>query len=231
MSSTKCKTLFLFLILILIWALEAKAQDNYTGYWQPQISLNYEVAPRYSHNFSLANRSYFYRDAQTDFSTRQLDLAHFSDYKTSFNTSIGAGIQYRFREVFEKEEQNELRLIQQFNSTQKQRIIRVGNRFRAEQRITKAQTIHRFRYRFAIDLPLQGLELNVGEPYFIATTESLLSVGKGTAPEYDQRFTSQIGWLLGNNTKLQIGLEYRFEDYLGETQQVFFFLNSLVISL
>ena len=207
------------------------AQENFTGYWQPEFSINYDVTPLYSHNFSLANRNYFYRDTQTNFSVRQLDLSHFSTYKTGFNTSIGAGVQYRFREVFENDRSNELRFTQQFNSTKKQRIIRIGNRLRSEQRITNAQTIHRFRYRFAIDLPLKGLELNVGEPYLIATTESLLSVGKGVSPEYDQRFTSQIGWLLGDKAKFQIGVEYRFEDYLGTTQQVFFFLNSLVVSL
>jgi hypothetical protein len=221
----------LFIVLLLIWGIRGMAQDNFTGYWQPQLALNYKVSPLYSHNFSLANRNYFYRDAKTNLSTRQIDLAHFSTYKTSFNTSIGAGIQYRFREVFENDRENELRFTQQFNSTKKQRIVRFGNRLRSEQHITNAQTIHRFRYRFAIDLPLKGLELNLGEPYLIATTESLLSVGKGLSPEYDQRFTSQIGWLLGNKAKLQVGVEYRFEDYLGTTQQVFFFLNSLVVSL
>jgi len=68
-------------------------------------------------------------------------------------------------------------------------------------------------------------------PYLVATTESLLSVGKNVLPEYDQRFTGQLGWLLSKKSKLQLGIEYRFEDHTHQTQHVLFFLNSLVISL
>jgi hypothetical protein len=75
------------------------------------------------------------------------------------------------------------------------------------------------------------LELDIGEPYLVATTEALLSIGKDMAPMYDQRITSQIGWSLPRGVKLQFGFEYRLENYTQNTQQVFFFLNSLVLSI
>jgi len=229
MYFTKSKAQFAALFLLASWT--GLAQENLTGYWQPQLSLNYDVSANYSHNFSLGSRNYVYKDEVGRLSARQIDVSHFSNFKIGYTTSLGAGVQYRFREIFENDKENELRFVQQFNSTKKYRTLRIGNRLRTEQRITNSQTIHRFRYRFAVDLPLMGLNLDIGEPYLVATTESLLSVGKNVFPEYDQRFTGQLGWLLSKKSKLQLGLEYRFEDYTHQTQHVLFFLNSLVISL
>lgn len=225
------KGILLMLFLVYHHSVTLHAQDRTTAYWQPQVSLNYKVAPLYSHNFSVANRNYVYNDQETQLSVRQLDLAHFSDLKLDFDQSLGLGIQYRFRAVFEDDEENELRFTQQYNITKKIRSIRLGHRLRAEQRIRASSTIHRFRYRFAVDFPLKGLELDVGEPYFVATTESLLSVGKTMPPMYDQRITSQIGWALPKGLKVQFGLEYRAENFAQQTEHVFFFLNSLVLAL
>ncbi len=208
-----------------------QSQDNKTGFWQPEISINYKVSPLYSQNFSLTNRNYIYQDQKTKLSVRQIDLVHFSTYKVDFNKSLGMGLQYRFREPFEDTKENELRLTEQFNVTNEIRSMRLGNRIRTEQRITPFNTVHRIRYRFAVDFPLKGLKLDVGEPYLVATTEALLSIGKGMAPMYDQRITSQIGWSLPKGVKLQLGVEYRLENYTQNTQQIFFVLNSLVLSL
>lgn len=222
---------FLFPLVLLITSFILQSQDNRTIYWQPDVSVNHDVSPLYSQNFSLTNRNYLYQDQKAKLSVRQLDLAHFSKLKIDFDKSLGFGVQYRFRENFERDEENELRLTQQYNVTYKTRSIRLGNRLRSEQRITSTRTTHRFRYRFAVDVPLKGLELDVGEPYFIASTESLLSVGRALAPMYDQRLTSHIGWSLPKGVKLQLGIEYRLENYSQQTEQVFFFLNSLILSL
>lgn len=207
------------------------AQDNTTVYWQPEVSLNYKVSPVYAQNFSITNRNYVYQNQETKLAVRQIDIAHFSNLTVDFNKTVGLAVQYRFRENFETDRENELRFTEQFNTTHKIRSIRLGNRFRTEQRITPASTVHRFRYRFAADFPLEGLELDMGEAYLVLTTESLLSVGEGIAPMYDQRLTSQIGWSLPKGMKLQFGVEYRVEDYKQNTEHVFFFLNSLVMSL
>jgi hypothetical protein len=222
---------FLFLPFLLLTCFLLRSQDNSTVYWQPEVSLNYKVSPIYAQNFSITNRNYLYQDHESKLSVRQIDLSHFSNLTIDFNKSIGLGVQYRFREVFEKDRTDELRFTEQFNANHKNGSIRLGNRFRTEQRITPSRTVHRFRYRFAIDLPLEGLELDTGETYLVLTTESLMSIGKGMRPMYDQRLTSQIGWSLPKGLKLQFGIQYRLEDYTQNTEQVFFFLNSLVVSL
>ena len=221
----------LFCLLLLVNSFLIQSQNKSTVYWQPDVSVNYQVSAFYSHNFSVTNRNYLVKDQRTKLSVRQIDLAHFSKVNIDFNKSVGLGVQYRFREAFEESKENELRFTEQFNTTHKIRSIRLGNRFRTEQRITPSSTIHRFRYRFAVDFPLKGLKLDVGEPYLIATTESLLSVGKSLNPMYDQRITSQIGWSLPKGMKLQVGIQYRLENYTQNTEQVFFFLNSLILAL
>ncbi len=219
------------LLALILFPLWIQAQENLTIYLEPQTSFNYKVAGNYHHNFAFSNRSYLFRNENFQLKVRQLDIVHFSSLKIRDNQSIGFGIQYRFREAFENDRSNELRLTQQYNITHKYRNLRFGDRFRAEQRFTQSATVHRFRYRLALDFPLQGVQLDIGEPYFIVSTESLLSVAKGSKPEYDQRVTAHLGWLLSPKTKLQLGSEYRFENYTQNTENVLFFLTGLILSL
>ena len=137
---------------------------------------------------------------------------------------------YRFRENFE-DRSNELRLTQQYNYAYRPNVIRFGHRLRSEQRITTEQTVHRFRYRFTVDFPLQGEKLDIGEPYFVANTESLLSVASAELPQLDQRFTAQIGWQWSENLQFQTGLEYRFENFNATTQEILFILTSVILKI
>ncbi len=217
-------------LLVISICSNVHCQDDFTGYFEPDISLNYEVSKNYGHNFKVSQRSYLYED-DFGFRARQLDFSHFSSLKIGFDQSIALGIQYRFREVFENNQENELRFTQQYNIKKQRGAVRFGNRLRFEQRINPSLTIHRFRYRFALDFPLHGEKLDIGEAYFIVSTESLVSVAKSKYPEYDQRVTVNVGWLLKEKTKIQTGLEYRVEDYTNDSKNVLFATTSLVLNL
>lgn len=225
------KVQFVLYFVVFIGIQNLQSQGNTIAYWEPEVAFNYKLTPLLKQNFSLTNRNYLYNDQNTQLTIRQIEITHFSSLTLDPYKSIGLGVQYRFREPFEKEKENELRFTQQFNITKKNNSVRFGNRFRLEQRIQASNLVHRFRYRFAIDIPLKGLKMDIGEPYFIVSTESLLSVGKSIKPMYDQRFTSQIGWSISQHLKAQLGLQYRMENYNEDTEHVFFFLNSMVISL
>jgi len=219
-----CKCVFLLI------GASSLAQENLTGYWQPSFGINFKVTETYTHNFSLQNRNYIFDDKELKLSVRQLDLVHFSNLQVRDNQSIALGILYRLRNSFD-ESSNELRLTQQYNITSKPFVIRYGQRWRAEQRISKTKTIHRFRYRFTIDFPLQGEKLDIGEPYIVANAESLLSVAKSITPQYDIRATITLGWKLSKNTKFQIGTEYRAEDFSQELEHILFVLTGFSTSL
>ena len=216
-------------IILLLVGRALFGQENFTGYLEPDIALSYDVATNYSHNFSLSQRSYIYDD-DFELRVRQLDIAHFSKLNIAYGQSIALGVQYRFRQIFDGGD-NELRLTQQYNVTHKSGNLRIGNRLRAEQRIRPSLTIHRFRYRLAFDLPLSGEELDVGEAYFVASTESLLSASRGSGPEFDQRVSANIGWLVNQTINLEIGTQYRVENYTQRTENVLFLLTSLAVNL
>ena len=206
------------------------SQENLTAYWQPSIALNYKVTKTYAHHFSVQNRNYVFDDEVVELSVRQLDVTHFSSLKLQDNQSVALGMLYRFRETFDGGS-NELRLTQQYNITSRPFVVRYGQRFRAEQRITRTKTTHRFRYRLSLDFPLIGQKLDIGEPYLVTNAESLLSVAQGSQPQYDARLTVNLGWKLSKNTKVQLGMEYRSEDFSQELEQVLFFLSTCTISL
>nr|WP_299342726.1 DUF2490 domain-containing protein [Allomuricauda sp.] len=221
-----------FVFFFLIWSgFNVTAQDNLTGFWQPQTALNYNVSQRYTHNFSIAYRSFFLEDSSFELNGRQIDVAHFSNFKIKGSQSLALGVQYRFRDVFDGGN-NELRFTQQFNTTQRPLVVRYGHRIRSEQRITNIRTTHRFRYRFALDFPLQGEKLDVGEPYFVGSFENLLSVTRGRSSQYDTRLSGQIGWQFDKGFKFQMGIEYRLEDYTAiQPENVVFLLTTAQLSL
>lgn len=207
------------------------AQDSFISFLQPSVELNYKVAPNYYHNFSIINRNYLYREGDSQLSARHLDLTHFSNVKVGSDQSLGFGLLYRFRKTFEPDENNEFRITQQYNIVKKLLAFRLGHRFSSEQRFFPDFTVHRFRYRFALDRPLFGEKLDTGEPYFVAATETLLSAATGFKPQFDQRISGQIGWLLSSRSKIQAGLEYRLENFGQQGMHILFVNSALVLTL
>jgi hypothetical protein len=219
--------LFLFCLLPAIgWA-----QERFTGFVQPQVAVNYSLGPAYSHNFSVQQRAFFYRDGASVLETRHIDLSHFSDFRWGPGRSLGLGILYRFREPFSDTGENELRLTQQVNLNQRANIVRTGHRFRTEQRILPSETLHRFRYRLALDGPLQGEKLDVGEAYWIGSAEGLLTVARGQKPLYSLRIGGMAGLMASTELKVQAGFEYRLVGIARFDQSVLFLLSSLVLTL
>lgn len=201
------------------------------GYWDPQVSINYGVTGVYSHNFSLQSRSYLIDGGEVRPKLRQFELVHFSNLKIRDDQSLALGIQYRLRNPFDGDA-NQFRITEQYSFHHSPFVLRFGHRLRAEQLIHKDFTIHRFRYRFAVDFPLQGQKVDPGEPYLVGSLEQLLSVEKGVSPQYDARVVGQIGWELEPGFKLQMGLEYRLEEYTSDLpQSVLMLLTSAQLSL
>lgn len=226
MSSIKDNLTIFFILL----ASCLYAQNNFEGLGETGISINHKVNSSYKFNFSARSRYYLYQDDNFSFSNRQLDFVHFSTFNVDYNHSLSLGVQYRLREVIDGAN-DELRLTQQFNYTKHRNALRFGYRVRFEQRILENFTIFRTRYRFALDFPLNGEKLNIGEYYLITSTELLLSLSNVMKPEIDHRTTAQIGWLLSKKTKIQLGLEYRFEAFNINTAQKLYILTSYILKV
>ncbi|WP_299098527.1 DUF2490 domain-containing protein [uncultured Winogradskyella sp.] len=221
------KVLLLHIILL---GLNLNSQNDFEGLGETAFSINHKVNSTYKTNFAIKSRYYLYQDESFSFINRQIDLVHFSTLALDYNHSLSLGIQYRIRESID-EGSDELRLVQQFNYTKKKNAIRFGHRFRTEQRFLKDLTILRTRYRFAIDFPLNGEKLDIGEPYLVASMEGLLSTSSKLKPELDHRATYQMGWLLSKKSKFQFGFEYRFEALNINTEHKLFILTSYILKV
>lgn len=217
-------------ITLFLFCTKGITQNNLETLGESAVDLNYNISKNYSINVSVRSRYYLYKDAQFTFEQRQLDFVHFSTFKLNYNHNLSFGLQYRNSHLF-SERSNEIRLTQQFNYVKQQFGVRYGHRIRTEQRFLNTETIFRQRYRFAIDFPLNGEKLDIGEAYFIGALEGLLSLNKISNPEIDQRTSAQIGWQLTKTLKLQTGLEYRFEAFNIKTQHLLFVLTSVVLKI
>ncbi|GGI56014.1 DUF2490 domain-containing protein [Winogradskyella haliclonae] len=213
-----------------IFGLNLFSQNNFETLGETGFALNHKVSDSYKINFSARSRYYLYQDQSFDFENRQVDIAHFSTLNLDYNHSLSLGIQYRFRSSFDGGD-NELRLTQQFNYTKKNQALRFGHRIRFEQRIFDQLTVLRSRYRFALDVPLNGEKLDIGESYLVASMEALLSKNVKIKPELDHRTTAQIGWLINETSKIQLGLEYRFEALNIKAEEKLFILTSFILKV
>lgn len=138
---------------------------------------------------------------------------------------------WRNSNFFDSGRVDEFRITEQFNIKNSPHSVRYGHRFRAEQRISSVLTIHRLRYRFAIDFPLEGKTLDIGESYMLFSMETLASFSTSLKPFYDLRLRGGIGWRLNQRSNLQISIEYRIGDYTRIAEDVFLLETALNLGL
>lgn len=207
------------------------SQDEFISFWEPQLAINYQVKNDYYHNFTLANRNFVYRNNDIEFDVRQIDIRHFSKLKIRDNQSISLGFMWRNSKLFDDMRLNEFRLTQQYNITSSPTKFRYGHRFRSEQRLFSGLTIFRFRYRLALDFPLEGDVLDVGETYSVFGVEPVLSLASALEPIYDLRLRGGMGWRISPKSKLQFVLEYRLVDYTSDTDHVLLLETALNLGL
>jgi hypothetical protein len=208
----------------------ATAQNNFISFGESILAANHKVSQTYTVSFALETRYFLYQNEALFYKQQQIDVAHFSTLNLNFNHALSLGLEYRERAVFEAGS-NEIRITEQFNYKTQKLGVRYGHRFRSEQRFLEHETIYRQRYRFAVDFPLNGEKLDIGEPYLINTVEGLLSLNTDDKPETDIRFSSQIGWQITEDLKLQTGVEYRNEAFNLVAQHRLFVLTTAVLKI
>lgn len=219
------KLLFIFFLPALGFAQETDFL------YQPEIRLNYSPENRWSFNFEVTNRNLLGSTDESSFKTQHLEFSHFTSYESDFYSKLSLGVKYRNRALFDSSSSDEFRLTQQYSYQPFYNQVNLGHRIRFEQRFYDDETVFRMRYRFGIDIPLGGLQLNNKELYTAITTETLYSLSKKSIPELDQRFTASLGKKISDGLKLQLSLEYRLENYLNNLSNRFFIYTTALIDL
>lgn len=218
-----------FFLTFLLISLSASSQDNFDFLGESTLSIGSKLSKTYSMDFVFRSR-YFLHKEVFQYEQQQVDVFHFSNFRLNAAKKLSFGLYYRNRDWF-KSGSDELRFLQELNASKQKTGFKLAHRLRLEQRIFDTFSVLRPRYRFAIDLPLNGNTLDVGEAYFVGSTEALVSVSKEHTPLLDQRFTSLFGWLVSKNVKLQSGLEYRWESFNTKANNFLFFATSAVLKI
>lgn len=218
-----------FIIILFMVFFTIKTQAQFKAYFEPSVEISYQISSNYSQSFGVENRNVIYREGEMDYQVKQIDLSHESEFQVHPEYALGFGLQYRIEHAFDRDEENEFRLQEQFVYTPNNSKFNTKHRFKVEQRFYASETKHRMRYRLGYTFPLS--EGNSSQPYLKADTESLLELANSQKPEFEQRLGVGIGWSINSKTKLEVGAEYQLEDYTQDLLHELFLLVNLGITL
>jgi hypothetical protein len=225
----------LLFILIAIDAGTIWSQSDVPLILDSGVDVNLKVGGGFILNAGMRYRDIMIADlgeAPIASDSRFLQFSSNLNYQIGFYDRLGGGVMFRSNSVGKDGVSNEFRITQEYIHVKKYNALRLAHRFKLDQRTFESLSPEfRFRYRFSLDMPLNGLKLDPGEFYALISTETLLNNGTAFAPEWDQRFNLAIGNQVLENMKGQVDIQYRGEDFTARTKNRIFLIVSLIISL
>lgn len=216
--------LFFFLLYF------AASSQNFQGFLQPEIDLGWDPGGRWSYHFAVGNRNLIAERDEYKFDVDNMELTQFTAYEVGFYGKLAVGIRYRFRELFDNDKEDELRIMQQYSHKRNYNRLVVAYRFRLEERFRESTTF-RNRYRLSGEFPLNGDRVDRKEFFLVAETEALWSLGKYEAPSMEQRVGVNLGKRIFEDLTGEIGLEYRIKNYTQDSSTEIFLSTKLNISI
>lgn len=221
--------IFKFLILLLSCFLPTAlfGQSPSSLYSETEFNLELSSSGSFEYSLGLANRSilstYVNGKKVAGSGQEHLEVNQFTAYKLSQRSVLALGFRYRFKEVFDDEEYDELRILQEF--TYSQSSLPFTHRFRFEQRFKNIVTEFRGRYKLGVSQPLSS------EFIIDLSTEALYSLANNLKPEAEQRFTLKFSNHSLNNLELNAAFEWQYENYTNSPQNSFFLLTGATLKL
>lgn len=183
------------------WGLFPEAQVSYG------IGNDYSITHKIESQHGMfdaqrLNRELAYKHTLTD-------LQSFIGKRINPFVKMDLGYQYRIEEG-----ENTHRSIQQIAILQRSNFFRVGHRIRTDQTyFNEESTLLRLRYRYSVQIPLQGRSLDPGEKYLTVSNEAIYMY-QDSEDDIENRLVASLGFYVDDNTKYEVGLDYRTDDYL-----------------
>ncbi len=216
-------------VVLFLLSLSSEGQERKSAL-ENNFAINYKWKS-WKLNSSIASRTQWVEEDELNES--QAAFLEFNQFGTrSISPKISLSLGYKFRSVrpVSNLSQNEHRLTTQLAWKHVEKRARLTSRLRLEQRF-KEQFAHRYRYRLSFDLPLSGQKLDTKEFYFILANELVLELSNGEMNDWQDRFTTGVGYLFSHSTKLQVDLTNRFENLHEEVVIVPFFNTNLIFTV
>lgn len=211
----KKKLVFLSIMLSLSFATSAQEHVFFSGFF-PEVAVTKKLQNGNKLNFKVENQQVFFRNVSNreerwDYSHYRTDLMLFHNWGISPLSNVALGAFYRIQDG-----NNAARFIQQFAFLDRFRKFRVGHRFRTDQTFESGEALEvRFRYRIAIDIPLNGSVVDVGESYVVLSNEPIFSL-QGSEVELENRLVFTLGKLISKDKKIEYSIDYRTDGYVQE---------------
>lgn len=219
----------LYFICVLTTTYCATGQERVAS-WESSIALNYQLK-EWKLNTSVGHRTT--RLKNDDISSNELAFLEVNQFiSRKLNPLLTASFGYKYRSLDPTNSVNsiEQRLTQQVAYIHLNQRIRLLSRLRAEQRFFDETFQHRYRYRFSMDAPLNGLSLDLNEFYLVASNEILIEFYHSDN-SIDDRISIGIGYVASPAFKVQVDFTHRIENLGNPVDQIPFLSTALIFNL
>lgn len=201
------------LIGLVLQTAQGQQRHLFTSGFFPEAQFTYDLSDAYYITHKIESQHGMF-DAQRV--NRELaydhtltDLQSFVGRRVTPFLKVDLGYQYRIEEG-----ENTHRPIQQVAILQRSPFFRIGHRIRTDQTFFREEEVLlRLRYRYAVQIPLQGRQLDPGEKYLTLSNEVIYMTQAGE-DDIENRSVASLGFYMDDNTKYEVGLDYRTDDYL-----------------
>ncbi len=196
--------------ILVIMVVFTFGQSNVSVGFLPRVNLAVELSKNLNLNTSVESRHAVFRSLEEDitYDIRLTDFAAILSYRVSTGTSLNGGYQLRLVNNHSLH-----RFIQQINLISTREPYRFGHRLAFDQTIGPDFPMEfRTRYRFALDRPLNGNRLDPGEFYMKLSNEVLWAIQSGNH-DIELRIKPLIGYAFKGSSKLEAGIDYRFNEF------------------
>ncbi|MFC6102159.1 DUF2490 domain-containing protein [Olivibacter domesticus] len=218
------KRTYLFTLVLLFSLLFSFGQDRYQFGVIPQINNGFAFGDEYELNSKLEVRQLL-KDGPENIAAGKGFHFERTDIETVLNRKLspldGIAVGYLFRV---EEGQIIHRFIQQYSFIRKKGGFRLAHRFRTDQTLDDGDFSFRFRYRFGIEKPLAGLEIDPKEFYLKFNNEYLPTYSERSF-DIEIRALASLGYNLSDKMKFETGLDYRAEDIVSKDTEHQCWLN------
>ncbi|MCF0040438.1 DUF2490 domain-containing protein [Dyadobacter fanqingshengii] len=216
---------FLACLLYIIIPVTALSQANYRAGTLSQINVNVKVAETWKLNTKLETRQIFSSKkpealASHRFDYERTDLNFILTKKVSADNTVGGGYLIRLEDG-----RFTHRFIQQFNHVKNLEVLSVAHRIVADETFSADNSPEfRLRYRLGLEMPLNGQQIDPKEFYGKINNE-YLGIFSNSDPDLEIRGLAAIGYNASDNNKIELGLEYRVNEFNTQTKAQQFWLT------
>jgi len=218
---------FLAMLFIAFGSLDGFSQNPVSYLYENEFDLIIPINKTWSMEAGLGNRGLFaeVENGETSgYQHQHIEINHFTTYRSSNFLVLGLGLRYRFKDIFDQSETDEIRIIEQVELESANPVLPISHRLRLEQRF-REQTVHRLRYELEISKSINDVLS------WSAATEALFAVSAHLKPEAEQRFSIGLENTSIPNIEFELTMQYRLEDYARNLAHEFFIITGVSLAL